>query len=238
MSVLPFLEVKMNNILAILWDIDGTLLNFHKAERTSLIECLKNIGFNGCDEEFITRYRELNLSYWKRLEKGEVSMEQLVTERFRVLAKREGINIPDVAAFNEEYQQGLGRYIYINDDSLKLIEHLKPRFKQYAITNGTPVAQHAKLNNSGLIDLLEGAFISKELGYDKPRKEFFDIVINEIGIKRENCVVIGDSLSSDIKGANNAGIPAIWYNPEGIQLEQGLQVYAQIKNLWEIEELI
>ena len=223
---------------AILWDIDGTLLNFHKAERRAFDECMKDIGVDSCSDEFVDRYKKLNLSYWKKLELGEIDMQRLLTERFEVFCESEGIYLPDSAAFNKAYQEGLGKYVYINDDSVELVKRLKAIFKQYAVTNGTPAAQHAKLRNSGLDKLFDGIFISREIGYEKPRKEFFDVVFDAIGVDRDEAVVVGDSLTSDIKGANNAGVRAIWYNPDGGERKPGLDIYREIKDLREIESIL
>ena len=222
----------------ILWDIDGTLLNFHKAERWSIVKCFSDIGFTKCDDAFLERYSKLNRRYWDMLEHGEISIDRLLTERFTEFFSQEHIPLQDAAAFNHAYQTGLGKVAFPNDDSIALIKKLKGRVKQFAVTNGTAHAQHLKLKTSGLDQLLDGAFISQEIGFDKPKTEFFDAVFSSTGIDKKTTAIVGDSLTSDIAGGNSAGIFCMWYNPEGKKNEKGVRVDAEIKNLWEIESFL
>ena len=100
------------------------------------------------------------------------------------------------------------------DKSYDLVKSLKGMIPQYAASNGTTVAQTGKLTKSGLINLLDGVFLSEQLGAAKPSAEFFEQVFKQIGaVNRERVLIVGDSLSSDILGAKNAGIKSCWYNP-------------------------
>lgn len=225
-------------ITTILWDIDGTLLDFHKAERWSIKKCFSQIGFDGCDDAFIDRYSTLNRRYWDMLERGEITIDRLLTERFVEFFKQENIGLDDAVKFNYNYQMGLGQVAFPMDDSINLVKKLKGKVKQYAVTNGAALSQHHKLMNSGLDALLDGCFISQEIGYDKPRSEFFDAVFRQIKAKRSETAIVGDSLSSDMAGANNAGILGIWYNPDKKKNDTTVKVDAEIKNLWEIESFI
>ncbi len=98
-------------------------------------------------------------------------------------------------------------------------------YKQYAVTNGSKIAQNLKLKKSGLDQIFDGVFISEDLGVDKPNKEFFDIVFDQIGSEnRDDYIIIGDSLTSDMLGSNNAGIKNIWYNPEDLDNKANVKV--------------
>lgn len=134
--------------------------------------------------------------------------------RFQEFFEKEKLDVSAAPAFNEAYQSALGDTIVYRDDSYQIIESLRGKVKQYVVSNGTIVAQEKKLRLSGLGALMDGVFLSEELGVEKPNKEFFDKVFAQIGyLDRETVLIVGDSLTSDIRGGNNAGIRTCWYNP-------------------------
>ena len=119
------------------------------------------------------------------------------------------------------------------------IEKLRKDYRQFAVTNGTLVAQSRKLKKSGLGDLLQEAFISDQIGYEKPNIEFFDHVLERIGFyDKEEIMIIGDSLSSDMQGGNRAGIVCCWYNPNHLENAKNVRIDHEIDNLWKIEEIL
>ena len=110
---------------------------------------------------------------------------------------------------------------------------------QYAVTNGTKIAQDGKLKNSGLIDVFDEVFISEVVGYEKPAVEFFDKVFETIGeYDRSEVLIVGDSPTSDIRGGNNAGIVTCWYNPKKLPNDAGVTVDYEITDLAQVLELI
>ncbi len=106
------------------------------------------------------------------------------------------------------------------------------------VTNGSRVAQELKLAKSGIDKLSDGIFISEDVGVQKPEKEFFDRVQKATGYVEEETMIIGDSLTSDIKGGNNAGIKTCWYNPKGAPREGDVKVDYEIRNLWELKDIL
>ena len=205
----------MATFKVILWDIDGTILNFLAAEKEAVKKCFQIFGIGECTDEMIERYSAINVKYWKMLERGEITKKEVLIGRYKEFFSEEGIDITIAEKFNEEYQLRLGDTIVFCENAYELIEELGHSVKQYGVTNGTFVAQKRKLTNSGLDKLLEHTFISDNLGYEKPAKEFFDIVLNEIGdYEKDEILIVGDSLTSDILGGINAGIKTCWYNPE------------------------
>lgn len=223
----------------LLWDIDGTLLNFEMTEKYAIRKCFEIFGLGECTDEMLARYSVINRGFWERLERGEVTREQVYAGRFEEFFSSEGIAFDKGKEFNEEYQVRLGDKVFFNDNGYELVKGLKDHVKQYAVTNGSLVAQERKLKLSGLLELFDGVFISEVLGVDKPNQEFFDKVWEQIGTYEPNEVaIIGDSLTSDIKGGNNAGIVCWWYNPAGKKNEKGLRVDREIQNLQEIAEFI
>lgn len=222
---------------AILWDVDGTLLNFLKSERAAIKECFQVCGLGECTDEMVQSYSEINEGYWKMLERHEIEKPALFRRRFEDLFSKYGLSY-DTAEFNILYQQTLGNHIFPNDNSLELVRSLKGKIKQYAVTNGSFTAQERKLRRSGLDRFLDGIFISDVVGYEKPSPLFFDSVFDQIPESREEAIIVGDSLTSDILGGNKAGIACCWYDPENKPAPAELRIDYTITDLNQIKDII
>ena len=160
-------------IEAILWDVDGTLLDFLAAEEAAIQACFAHFGLGRCAPEQLERYSALNRRYWQRLERGELTKQQVLEGRFRAFFSQEGIDPELAVPFNELYQQRLGDTVRFLDQSDRLVRRLRGRVRQYAATNGTRAAQERKLRRSGLDQLLDGVFISELVGAEKPSPPSF-----------------------------------------------------------------
>lgn len=226
-------------IKVILWDMDGTLLNFVKAEYHAIKKCFDLFGLGVCTDEMIARYSKINKTYWERLERKELTKPEVLVGRFEEFFAKEGIVTDCAAEFNKEYQSRLGDTICFCDNGYELVKALKTHVKQYAVTNGTKMAQEKKLEKSGLGDLLDGVFISEDVGVEKPDKQFFSYVWENIGQYEPNEVmIVGDSLTSDMQGGNNAQILCCWYNPNGAENETKLKIDYEIDDLQKIWSII
>ena len=226
-------------IRVILWDVDGTLLDFLAAERQAMTDCFLHFGLGECAPEQIARYSAINRSYWERLERGEVTKTQVLVGRFREFFAGEGIDPALAEAFNEQYQLRLGDTVCFMDNSYELIRSLRGRVGQYAVTNGTRVAQERKLKKSGLGELFDGVFISELVGAEKPSPLFFDRVFAAIGpVARQEVLIVGDSLTSDMKGGLLAGIRCCWYNPKGLPVPEGMALHYTIGNLNQVKDIL
>lgn len=209
------METENNrSITTLLWDVDGTLLDFEYSMRGALRKCFRTVGVP-VTEEMIRRYSQINDGYWRRLERGEITKAELLTGRFLDFFAEYGLTELDVEAFREEFQIGLG-YIYaFRDDALTLVKSLQGHYKQYVVTNGVTATQKSKLSLSGLAEVMDGVFISEDIGYAKPSSIFFDYCLAHVEEKdRERILIIGDSMTSDILGGIRAGIRTCWYNPK------------------------
>lgn len=230
-------------ITTILWDVDGTLLDFLAAEKAAIRSLFQEYHLGECSDERIGRYSRINRKYWERLERGEITKPEVLIGRFREFFESEGIDPLLAPEFNEKYQVRLGDTIVYCDDSLAIVKNLKGKVKQYVVSNGTVVAQTKKLKASGIGELMDGVFLSEELQAEKPSVVFFEKVFRAIGpVKKEEVLIVGDSLTSDIRGGNNAGIRTCWYHPQGeddamIQ-ELGVQVDHTITDLHEIYAIL
>ena len=223
----------------ILWDVDGTLLDFGAAEEAAIRSLFADFGLGVCTDAMLARYSEINRNYWRALERGEMTKPEILTRRFEDFFAAEGLSGPSPAEFNAAYQTRLGDTIVYCDGSDKLVASLRGKVRQYAVSNGTVAAQTRKLARSGFDRLMDGIFLSERIGWEKPAKEFFDAVFREIGEERRaGSIIVGDSLTSDIAGANRAGIKSCWYNPRGAENGTNAKPDFEIKDLREILEIL
>lgn len=226
-------------IKAVLWDIDGTLLDFAKSERCAVRKCFSIFELGECTDEMLEMYSKINKKYWKRLEKGEITRRQALIGRFEEFFEKNGLPLNIISDFNNEYQYRLGDFAYFCGRGKYVVSCLKGKVKQYAVTNGTLIAQEKKLKKSGLDKLLDGVFISETVGIEKPDKRFFNAVFEEIGhYESDEIMIIGDSLSSDMAGGNNAGILCCWYNRDGAENTEGVKIDYEIKSLMAVLDIV
>lgn len=223
----------------LLWDVDGTLLDFHAAENIGIHSLFVDFGLGECTDEMIALYSAINANYWKKLETGEMSRAEILVKRFESFFNQIGVGPVDCEAFDAAYQKRLGETVIFRDKSYDLVKSLKGTIPQYAASNGTTVAQTGKLTKSGLINLLDGVFLSEQLGAAKPSAEFFEQVFKQIGaVNRERVLIVGDSLSSDILGAKNAGIKSCWYNPSHTVNTSTVIADFEVDNLNQIPKIL
>lgn len=228
----------MNRFTTILWDVDGTLLDFSYSQRYAITKCFRTAGLE-ITEEQLQRYSQINSDFWRRHELGEVTKEQLLTGRFLQLFREYDIRHINLETFLDEFQEGLGNVFAFRDDSLAICTGLSGRFRQYVVTNGVTATQRNKLKLSGLADVMDGIFISEEIGAPKPGAAFFDHCLANIGEKdRSRVLIVGDSLSSDIKGGVQAGIVTCWYRPDGTVNPSPYRPDYEISDLHMIYEIL
>lgn len=224
---------------ALLWDVDGTLLDFLAAEDIAIRSLFSDFALGECTDSMLKLYSSINASYWKKLEKGEMTKAEILVKRFEDFFKKVGLDSVDCVAFDKAYQKRLGETVVFRDNSYQLVSQLKGKIPQYAASNGTIVAQTGKLTNSGLIKLLDGVFLSERLGAEKPSVLFFEKVFESIApVDRKRVLIVGDSLTSDILGARNAGIQSCWYNPFGLQNGSDIKPNFEIKHLDEVVRIL
>ncbi len=189
----------------LLFDLDDTLLDFGKAEDNAVTKIFECYGIPLTDGNK-RRYVEYNKSLWKALEREEITREQLFAVRFSEFFRMMGVEADGVKA-NSEFISYIADGSFLIDGALETCRSLHEKYKMYIITNGSKKAQRGRLKNSPLTECFDGIFISEEIGSVKPKKEFFDYVFAHIEEKdKSKVLVIGDSLTSDIKGAADYGI--------------------------------
>ncbi len=205
-----------------LFDLDQTLLNFHASERKALEIVLTANGIVYTDE--VCRYfEELNKSLWLKLETQEITRQELFETRFNDVLSRYGkkgkLNALKV---NDEFINTMAKNGVLMVGALEFVKKIKTEIKDsriYIVSNGATVNAEGRIKTTGLEKYIDKLFISEAMGVAKPAVEFFDIVFNQIKEPKESCIMIGDSLTSDMLGAKNAGLNSIWFMPQGTEQE-------------------
>jgi len=198
----------------ILFDLDDTLLDFGKAEASALRRVLTEMNAP-VNDAVLERYHEINQRMWKLLEMREITRDELRPRRFELLFGELGLPC-DSKAVCEVYERYLGQGHWFMPGAEALLETLAPKYRLCLVSNGNAHVQRSRLRVTGITRYFDGIFISHELGVDKPSREFFDCCFAAMPeVKKETALIVGDSLSSDIRGGKNAGIRTCWYNPKG-----------------------
>ncbi|MCQ2556830.1 YjjG family noncanonical pyrimidine nucleotidase [Ligilactobacillus equi] len=205
----------MSKYKYLLFDIDDNLLDFQASEDIALGKMFTYVGLED-SPEVRARYHRYNRAMWSSLEKGYISREYLFLKRFAsFLDKIYDIQVDNPQTLDDKYQTWLSQEHRLIPGALETLQTLKTQgYHLYVVTNGVASTQKQRLKDSGLNQYFEKVFISEEIGAQKPALAFFDYVFAHSEAKREESLVLGDTLSSDILGANNAGIDSVWFNPK------------------------
>ena len=221
-------ELKNQHHLNFLFDLDQTLLNFHASEYIALKIIVTQNGFDFSEqlyEYFKTRNKEL----WLELEKQNITRQELFETRFKLLFEKCGAdtNKMNLLKINSDFINEMARNGVLMDGALDFVKKINSQIANariYIITNGAVVNAQGRLESTGLNQYIKETFVSEAMAYSKPAKEYFDIVLNKIAEPKKNCIVIGDSLSSDMLGAKNAGLTSCWFMPQG-EIEKYMKEY-------------
>lgn len=221
----------------LLFDADGTLFDYDLAEAKALEGAFRDFDLL-FDEHVAENYRVINHQIWIDFEKGLVSAEALRVLRFERLFA--SLHITAAAGlFSERYLFHLSQSSDLMDQAEEVLRNLLDSYHMAIITNGLKEVQRSRLARSTIKDCFRGLFISEEMGIAKPDPNFFKIALDRIGDPpREQVLVIGDSLTSDIQGGNNAGIDTCWFNPAGIPADARFPAVYEIRRLDELLSLL
>lgn len=226
----------MRKFTTLLFDADNTLLDFHKDERQALIKTMNDYGVPATEEN-IKIYSDINQGMWKQLERGEITKPELKRTRFKKFFETIGFECSEASlTVNEHYLSLLGEGGNTLDGAVETVKDLfEQGYELHIVTNGIAATQAKRLTRSGLLPYIKEVFVSETIGYQKPRKEYFDAVLEKISEKDKNRIlVIGDSLTSDIKGSMNSGLPCCWLNHTGETLPEGYAVDFEICNVRDV----
>ena len=201
-------------ITTIFVDLDDTLLDFTKAEAIALRRALGEVGLPA-DDHILARYHVINRRQWELLEEGVLTREEVLVRRFRLLFAELGVR-GDPEAVCTQYETYLAQGHWFIPGAPELLETLFPRYELYLASNGASRVQRSRLESAGISGYFRGIFLSEEVGADKPQRAFFEACFASIPhFQKETALMVGDSLTSDIRGGKNAGIRTCWFAPQG-----------------------
>jgi 2-haloacid dehalogenase len=197
----------------ILFDADGTLFDYDRAEASALARTFEQFGLS-LRSHAVKSYRRINGEIWRQFEQGRIDQQRLRTRRFELLAEAVGVSF-DPTGFSTRYLENLALGVDLIDGAEPLLEALDGRVGLALITNGLQEVQRPRLARSAIGHYFSEVIISEEVGAAKPDPRIFDVAFERMGCPpRDKVLIVGDSLSSDIKGGSDYGIDTCWFNPE------------------------
>ena len=222
----------------LLFDADDTLFDFPKAASHAFSVLCKTHDIP--DTQYVRQlYHDINAELWAAFDRGELDKNFLTLERFVRLFAALQLN-RDPAQCNQTYLTALGQGVYPLPHAEEVCRTLVERgYHLYIVTNAVASVQRSRLHSSVFASFFEEAFISEDAGASKPNKAYYDYVRHRVPeITAENTLIIGDSLSTDIRGANNAGLPCCWFNPLGLPRPSNLRIDYEIRDLRELLNIV
>ena len=218
-------------------DLDETLLDFRSAARRAVTLTFGRFGLEA-DEEAIARYEEINASVWKRFENGEISQERLKVERFELLFRSLGLDA-DPVPVSAYYLERLAEGTVPVPHAERACAYLSAKYPFVVVTNGIKEVQYARIAASPIGGYVSDVVVSGEVGLGKPDPAIFELAAGRQGYSdRDGMIMIGDSLSSDIRGGAAYGIDTCWYNPSGAPNDAGPRPTHEIRSLAELEGIL
>lgn len=216
-------------------DIDDTLLDFTKCANDAIKSACNKFGVP-YTTTLVDTFHPINLDLWHRLEKKEVTKEKLFDTRFQIVFDKLGIKA-DGIAFETAFRENFHESAILVDGARDLLEYLRSKYKVYVASNASMHQQTNRMKRAELNGYIDGYFVSEEIGFPKPQKEFFDACFKALpDVKPQDVVMIGDSLSADIKGACEYGLKTIWYNHRneptaGVKCDYIVSRLSEVKNI-------
>lgn len=227
----------MKKYKTLLFDVDDTLLDFQKAEKSALRMLFEEKGMS-LTSEIEAQYKKINKSLWTAFEEGEINRDEVVNTRFSILFKEYGEEV-DGILFENNYRSYLEEGNQLMEGALQFINQIQSEYDLYIVTNGISKTQDKRLRIAGLHALFQDIFVSEDTGYQKPMKEYFDYVFERIpNFAPEEGLIIGDSLSADMKGGYVAGIDTCWFNPEKKSNHSEIVPTYEVQNFEELHALL
>lgn len=221
----------------LLFDLDDTLFDFKAAEKYAITALMEELAIVPTEEKIQT-YSQINQSFWNRFEKGLIKKDTLLVERFESFFQEHQLKV-DGKEMDIKFRTYLEKSHFLIEDSINLLNSLSPHYDLYAVTNGVSKTQYRRLSDSGLNHYFKDVFVSEDTGFQKPMLEYFNYVFNRIpDFETHHTMIIGDSLTSDILGGQNAGIDSCWFNPQRLARPSHIHPTYQITRLKELETLL
>ncbi len=232
--------MKIDNIKAIFFDADDTIVDHKQCEKEALVYLFNKIG-KKYKNEYQDIFRPLDRKLWNSViqNSNPVLPKDMPEYRFQEFFKQINLEYNDYKRANELFQYGLANAVALIENVYDIIKYLYHKeYQLYIVTNGLIKLQKPRITNSKISKYISDIIVSEEVNSCKPNPEIFNVLLNKINMKSNEVIMIGDSLEKDIKGAENANIKAIWYNPNNSSNDTDISPYYQITNLMELKEIL
>ena len=218
-------------------DLDDTILDFHKAEEIALAKTFRSFGIDPTPA-VTARYSQINKLHWEMLERKELTREQVLVGRFGMLFAELGI-VDDPTTCARRYEDNLSVGHYFLPGAEEALEKLSKKYRLFLASNGTAKVQAGRLKSANISHYFENIFVSQQIGANKPAPEYFTRCFAQIpGFDPEKAMIVGDSLTSDILGGQNAGIATCWVNPHHLPRREDIRVDYEIESLAQLYGLL
>ena len=218
-------------------DLDDTILDFHKAERLALSKTFRDYGLEPT-KEVLGRYHVINKWHWEQMELGKMDRPQVLRGRFRMLFEEMGMAV-DPADCAKAYEKNLSVGHYFLPGAEEAVMSLHKKYRLFLASNGTASVQHGRMTSANLYRFFEQVFVSQEIGHNKPSPAYFRGCFARIpDFDPAKAVMVGDSLSSDIKGGANAGLRTVWVNPGHAPNTTDIRPDFEIESITQLEALL
>jgi YjjG family noncanonical pyrimidine nucleotidase len=217
----------------LLFDADGTLFDFDRAESTALGQAFRLIGVP-FDSGYLATYQRINQALWQAVERREITPGDVKVRRFELLLEAIGVG-HSAARFSHNYLECLAACSELVEDASEVLRALRGKYRMAILTNGFQVVQRGRLASLVIRQYIAEIIISEEIGFSKPAREFFDVALARLGHpSQQDVLMIGDGWASDIQGAIQYGIDACWYNPGRKPRPASFEITREIASLREL----
>ncbi len=224
-------------IKTLLLDADGTLLDFDRSEQAALQETFEELKLP-FESHTHAVYHKHNDACWKALERGEITRDELKIRRFQMTFGELHVD-GDPALATKTYEGNLGNHAFPFPGAEEVCQRLSRKYDLYIVTNGLKHVQTSRMLKTKIPEIVKGIYISEDVGYAKPAPEFFDkIFADHPEWKRNETLIVGDSLSGDMLGGKNAGILTCWVNRNGEPRPEDLPIDWEISHITELEKVL
>ncbi len=228
----------VKNYTAVLFDADGTLLDYKRSESYALENALESLGLDSQSTDYVSCYRAINKTLWGELEKGRLSSGELRVLRFEILFSETGVRA-DASIFSRMYLDFLSQTGFLLPCAAEVLEYLHKKYVLILITNGFQEVQYSRLKKAGIFEYFDPIIISEEVGAKKPDEDFFSETFRRVkDVEKSEALLVGDSLSSDILGGERFGIDTCWYNPDGYENRTDVSPTFEIRGLSELYSIL
>ncbi|MQS75207.1 YjjG family noncanonical pyrimidine nucleotidase [Companilactobacillus halodurans] len=220
----------------LLFDLDDTILDT-KTNAEKALKKMSSIVDFPFNQQQLLYWHQLNDKLWEKFEKKELTRDELLILRFKLYFDHFNKKV-DAKKFNQTYLRLLKEEITLIPSAKEVISNLSQTRRIFAVSNGTKEKQFSQLSQAHLIDNFEKLFLSEDIGYQKPDPNFFKVVLDDLDVDKSETLVIGDSLTADISGANLSNIDSVWFNPTENNNKTDFKPTFEIKNLPQLEKIL